>query len=289
MKLTIINTMKIGFIGAGKVGSTLAKYFISQGISVAGFYSQSFANAEQVCQFTGCKPYTSIAALLDDSDVILITVPDSQIANVWSELCLLPLNNKLVGHCSGLLSSDIFMFNQSVYPFGFSLHPLYAIYDRFTCYQSMHHAYFTLQSDSETVLNQLQHIFTALPNHISVIDGAQKSLYHAACVLLSNHVIALAQIGSDMLKQCGLDEQFSEQAWHPLFLGNAQSLCQYGTLAALTGPIERADVETIKQHLTALSPDIKPLYQQLSLVLLKISQQKHPQRDYQPLQLELLP
>lgn len=281
--------MKIGFIGAGKVGSTLAKYFISRGISVAGFYSQSLASVEQVCQFTESQTYTSIAALLDDCDCIMITVPDSQIANVWTELCLLPLNNKLVGHCSGLLTSDIFKFNQSVYPFGFSLHPLYAIYDRFTCYQSMHHAYFTLQSHSETVLNQLQHIFTALPNHISVIDGAQKSLYHAACVLLSNHVIALAQIGSDMLKQCGLDQQFSEQAWHALFLGNAQSLCQYGTLDALTGPVERADADTIKQHLTVLSSDIKPLYQQLSLVLLKISQQKHPHRDYQPLQLELLP
>ena len=58
---------------------------------------------------------------------------------------------------------------------------------------------------------------------------------------------------------------------------------------ALTGPVERNDANTIKQHLLNLPADIKPLYQQLSTVLLNLSRQKHPNRDYHQLELELLP
>ncbi len=278
--------MKIGFIGAGKVGCTLAKYFAAYKIPIAGFYSQSYASALTVANFTASKAYSAIDQLAKECDCLLITVPDHQIASVWLQLSQLPLNNKWVGHCSGSLTSELFVSHNGVYPYGFSLHPLYAIYDKFTCYRELTKAYFTLEAN-QTVTAQLMKHFSVLPNSIGTIDADKKALYHAACVMLSNHVIALAQVGSEMLKQSGLDSQFSEQAWHQLFLGNAKSLCQLGPASALTGPIERGDSVTINRHLAVLPPDIKPLYQQLSAVLIKISQQKHPNRDYKPLQQEL--
>lgn len=278
--------MKIGFIGAGKVGCSLAKYFQVNGYCVAGFYSLTYLRAEQAAKFTCSQVYTELSSLVNDCDCLLITVPDSQIANVWDALCLLPIDNKLIGHCSGLFTSQLFRQAQSVYPFGFSLHPLYAIHDRFNSYQSFGQVHFTLEA-TDSVTHQLLSFFQRLANPIAIISAEQKPLYHAACVMLSNQVIALAQIGSDMLKQCGLDEHFSEHAWHQLFIGNANTVCQSGTKAALTGPVERGDIATIKQHLAVIPPEVKPIYQHLSLVLLEISQQKHPQRDYQQLHLEL--
>lgn len=280
--------MRIGFIGAGKVGSTLAKYFLLRGIEVVGFYSRTYANAKLVSDFTGTKAYANLSDLLKACDCLFITVPDHQINTVWNNLCQLSIDKHFVGHCSGLLSSEIFTYDQSIYPFGFSLHPLYAIYDRFNCYLSMAKAYFTLEA-RDTILSQLMATFAVLNNPVATLTATKKPLYHAACVMLSNQVIALAQIGSNMLKQCDLEPQFCEQAWHQLFLGNAQAICHQGLQNALTGPIERGDIETIKQHLAVLPADVKAIYQQLSRILIEISQQKHPQRDYNQLQLELLP
>ena len=62
-----------------------------------------------------------------------------------------------------------------------------------------------------------------------------------------------------------------------------------GIIDALTGPIERGDIETIKQHLAVMPTEFKDIYQQLSLILLNISRKKHPNRDYRQLELELLP
>lgn len=37
--------MRIGFIGAGKVGTTMARYFASKKYTISGFYSRSFKHA----------------------------------------------------------------------------------------------------------------------------------------------------------------------------------------------------------------------------------------------------
>lgn len=278
--------MKIGFIGAGKVGCSLAKYFVTKGLTVQGFYSRSNLHAQQASQFINGKVFTSLIELIEDCDCIFITVPDSQIAVVWSELSLMPIEDKLIGHCSGLLSSQVFQRNKTVFPRGFSLHPLYAIHDRFACDLSQQNIYFTLEAPDD-VLKQLLSFFETVINSIATIQADSKPLYHAACVILSNQVIALAHIGSQLFNQCNLPEAFSQHAWHKLFIDNTQALCRVGAMQALTGPIERGDVATIKQHLAVIPADIKPIYQYLSHVLLNLSQQKHPERDYQRLQLEL--
>ena len=44
--------MRIGFIGAGKVGFTLGKYFREHGIEVTGYYSRSIQSASEAAEFT---------------------------------------------------------------------------------------------------------------------------------------------------------------------------------------------------------------------------------------------
>ena len=68
--------MKAGFIGAGKVGFSLGKYLVSNGVAVTGYYSKSLKSAEEAADFTKTKTYNSIASILKDSDTIFVTVPD---------------------------------------------------------------------------------------------------------------------------------------------------------------------------------------------------------------------
>ncbi|OCG21189.1 MULTISPECIES: Rossmann-like and DUF2520 domain-containing protein [unclassified Gilliamella] len=280
--------MIIGFIGAGKVGCTLAKYFSLCGMQIAGFYSRTYEHAKVASDFTQSQAYATLADLVNDCDCLLVTVSDSQIATVWQELCQLPITNKWIGHCSGLLTSHIFSQQKIVHPFAFSLHPLYAIYDRFECYTAMSGVSFTLEAN-ESIIPQLKNFFVSLKNPLAILPANKKPLYHAACVMLSNQVIALVQLGIDLLDQCELDSEFSEQAWHLLFLENAKNICEVGVIDALTGPVERGDIETIKQHIMAMPVELKPIYQQLSAILLNISRTKHPSKDYRQLKLELLP
>ena len=58
-----------------------------------------------------------------------------------------------------------------------------------------------------------------------------------------------------------------EEAWDmlvPLMRGTLENLTQNDPEKALTGPIARGDVETVRKHLRALDPTERELYKSLA-------------------------
>ena len=73
-------------------------------------------------------------------------------------------------------------------------------------------------------------------------------------------------------------------ALHPLMQGNLDAIMEKDTVEALTGPAERADVDTVAAHLNALSGDEWEIYRLLTKKLVTIAKQKNPERDYRQLE-----
>ena len=97
--------MQISFIGAGKVGVSLGKYFISKGRKVGGYYSLSPKSAAWAANFTNTKQYQSIEEIISSSDMIFFTVPDDKIGEVW-EAAKPYAHGKIIAHCSGIRSEE---------------------------------------------------------------------------------------------------------------------------------------------------------------------------------------
>lgn len=117
--------MKIGFIGAGKVGTTLAKAFVEAGLNVVGFYSRSPKSAQFSAQFTGSEAFQTIETLVTAADLILLTVPDDALPAVIARLRPLPLSGKTICHTSGVYSiDDLFADRAQLGALGVGLHPL---------------------------------------------------------------------------------------------------------------------------------------------------------------------
>lgn len=137
----------IGFIGAGKVGSSLSRffyeYYVHKGINLlalSSIYSKHVTSANETIsllkkiscnQATACIPKVanSIAELVKNSDFIFITVPDSVISFVDEELYLLgkeALKDKLLVNCSGVLSAISAFKKSSELTDTVSLHPMLA-------------------------------------------------------------------------------------------------------------------------------------------------------------------
>ena len=77
---------------------------------------------------------------------------------------------------------------------------------------------------------------------------------------------------------------------------NNRLFSEKGAVNALTGPIERGDAQTVSKHLqeirkfaaeSTVGQDILTAYTALSKQLIRIAQQKHPQKDYKHLEKEL--
>ena len=104
--------MKIGFIGAGRVGVTLGRYFDAQKKSmknydIIGYYDISESALKEAIILTKTKRFT-LEEIVINSDILFITVVDGAIKDVWNQIKDFNLEEKIVCHCSGAISSEVF-------------------------------------------------------------------------------------------------------------------------------------------------------------------------------------
>lgn len=273
--------MTIGIIGAGKVGTTLGAYLTKNRIAVSGYYSRTFESAIMAAEYTKTKAYQSLKELVEVSDTLFITTPDREIVKVWDCIAEYELKNKVICHFSGSLSSNVFSGIEASKATGCSIHPMYAFCDKFTAYEQFHTACLTLEGHEEA-LKKLKELFGKKLGHkLLTVSASDKIKYHAAAALASNYMIGLFQASLDLLRECGFSEEDSTFLLEPLVSGNVAAMLENGTKSALTGPIERNDVETIQKHLKAIeSTDVEEIYRSIGKKLVEIAQRKNDDRDY---------
>lgn len=274
--------MKIGFIGAGKVGVSLGKYLTENNALVSGYFSKSTGSSQDAAAFTDTECFLSIERLLKESNVICITTTDDAIKSVWETIAVYDLKDKIICHTSGSISSGIFSDIENKGAYGYSIHPIYAFSDKYTSYKELKNAYFSIEG-SMKFLEQVNNFITRLGNKVITIPSDKKSLYHLSTVMVSNMVLSTINIGCDLLLQCGISSQTAIDALSPLIKNNIDNIISNGFIKSLTGPAERADFSTISNHLAVVPKQYSELYKTLTLNLLKIAKQKNPDKDYSEL------
>ncbi|MHB1154425.1 MAG: Rossmann-like and DUF2520 domain-containing protein [Eubacteriales bacterium] len=273
-----MDKLRIGFIGAGKVGVTLGAYIQSKAIYVAGYASRSLHSAQTASELTATKVFLNIEKLAQTCNMIFITTHDDEITKVWKELKQYDLNNKIICHTSGSLSSGVFDGISACGAYGYSIHPMYAFSEKNGNIAGIDKCYFTIEGNGEHI-GEVTDFVEKLGNKSLVIDADKKTLYHLANVLVSNLILALLNIGSDCMQMCGISAENSMQALMPLIIANINNIAKKGFVSSLTGPVERNDIETISKHLDVLPLEYGSIYSELSMRLVKLSQQKYPERD----------
>ncbi len=269
--------MKIGFIGAGKVGFSLGKYLTAHNITVSGYYSRNPESSKEAAAFTNTKYYNDLSEIINESDTLFLTIPDGEIPEVYSKIIQSDISGKCIAHCSGALSSGVFFDIGSKGAKGCSVHPICAVCSKYTGYHDLSKAYFTVEGECAETMAEL---LRSCGNTVERISAENKVKYHAAAVFASNLVTGLYDISVDLLKDCGLSDVFSEKAFKTLFLGNATNIVATGSVDSLTGPVERADCDTVRKHLESLQGSNKLIYMLVSRSLINVAMRKNPDRDY---------
>lgn len=274
--------MNIGIIGAGKVGVSLGKYLEENNIQISGFYDINSDDAAFAAQFTQTDCFSDLEKLVNLSDTLFITTPDGAIGSVWDCIKNLSVKNKIVCHFSGALSSDVFTDSQGLGVSVCSLHPMLAFSDKLSSYKSIGNTFFVIEGNTAAV-SALKTLFENLGNTVCRIDKSKKSLYHTAASVLSNDVTALLDLGYGLLEKCGFTREEALSATKGLVLGNVQSVTANGCTNALTGPVERCDCQTVKNHLDSLEGEEKLIHLLLSKRLILLAKEKNKSRDYSKL------
>lgn len=273
----------VGFVGAGKVACTMGRYLSERGVRVTGYYDTSEASADEAATFTNSGAFTSESDVIAESDVIFIATPDDVIATVWNKIRTMDIRDKLIGIFSGSLSSNLFSGIETTGAAGFSIHPMFAFSDRFSDYQKLDNAKFAIEGDPRAV-QEVRAFFKSLGHTVAVIDTDKKYRYHAAASVASNLMVGLYEMSLSMLTDCGFSEEEAGVFLSPLIQKNVSAMLEVGPAKALTGPIERGDVDTVTHHLEVLSEEEKAVYIPLARRLVAIAREKNPGRNYEQME-----
>lgn len=271
--------IKIGFIGAGKVGFSLGKFFVINNLELSGYYSRTYCSAEEAAKFTDSKAFYSIDDLIKCSEIIFITVPDDEIYKTYLKIKKFDIQNKILCHTSGSISSQIFSDIHEMNAFSYSIHPVFPISNKYESYRHIKNSTFTVEG-SDKYINFICEMLKNTGINVIPIASKDKSLYHLASVTVSNLFLALLRRSCDYLASYGFTEKDAIAMLYPLITNNAASALKNGVTASLTGPVERGDIQTLKRHLESMPLEHKLAYTDLSKELVAIAEEKNSEIDY---------
>lgn len=252
---------RIGIVGAGAVGTALGVAFTRAGWPIAAVASRDPARRERFVRLVGgTRAFAEATALLDEVELVFLAVPDDAIAEVAGRLHL--YSGQALVHTSGLLGAEVLAPAMAAGTQIGSFHPLVAFADTERAVEALRGATVALEGDDWLVglLAELAEAVGATP--VRLAPGA-KAAYHAAAVLAAGGFVALLDAIAELGRVAGLDEAGSLTVYGRLVtqtLGNARAL---GIRAALTGPMTRGDLGTLRAHLAELArhaPGVLPLY-----------------------------
>jgi predicted short-subunit dehydrogenase-like oxidoreductase (DUF2520 family) len=290
MPIWLGKMFKLGFIGAGTVGTALAVRLADSGYPVAAVSSRSRASAEKLARLVnGCRVFeNNNQAVADNAQLIFITTPDDAIAPVASQIHWHP--GQSVVHCSGADSTAILQLARESGAQVGAFHPLQTFASVKQAMENIPGSTFALEAE-EPLLNTLKDMATALGGHWVVLKASDKVLYHASAVIACNYMVTLVKLATDLWQSFNIPPQQATQALLPLIRGTIHNIETVGIPQCLTGPIARGDIGTINKHLDALdktAPHLLSTYRELGRQTIPIALAKGKINESQAHQLQAI-
>jgi predicted short-subunit dehydrogenase-like oxidoreductase (DUF2520 family) len=267
--------LKIGFIGAGTVGSALAAGLTDSGYCIAAVSSRTVASAEKLARtIPGCQAVSTNQQVADAADIVFITTPDVVIPQIASAVQW--HQGQSVVHCSGADSTAVLEPARQMGAQTGVFHPFQSFAGVKQANANLPGSTIAIEA-TEPLLTTLKEMAEKLNCRWIELKAEDKVVYHAAAVIASNYLVTLVKLADDLWETFGIPREQATQALLPLLKGTLNNIETAGIPQALTGPIARGDIETVKKHIAALqqeAPDALSAYCELGLQTLPIAQAK---------------
>ena len=263
---------RIGFIGAGRVGGSLAVAMSQAGYSVAAVSSRTPASAEGfAARIDQCTAYADFQDAVDASDLVFVSTSDDAISQVAASVEW--RKDQGVAHCSGAASLDVLesAVQQGASPGAF--HPLQAFSSVENGVKSIPGITFGIEGNNE-MREYLGELARDIGGNPVFLNSEDKPLYHLSGVMMGNLLTCLVGISAEVWEHIGYTRDDGVRALIPMMRAVAYNVETSGIPAAVAGPYPRGDIGTARKHMAALAsqhPDLLPLYRELALAGLHLA------------------
>jgi predicted short-subunit dehydrogenase-like oxidoreductase (DUF2520 family) len=234
--------MNISIVGAGRAGSSFATALARAGHDVRVVHHDDVES-------------------IGETELIILCVPDDAIASVAATIQR--SDSRVVAHVAGSRNLDVL----APHPRVGSIHPLMALPTGSDANRLIG-ATFCVAGD-----DLMREVAQSLAGRVITLGDDQRTIYHAAAVVASNHLVALMGQVRTLSESIGL----SLEDFVPLAEQTLDDVARFGPDDALTGPASRGDMATIDAHLAAIPESERSTYVALANAAFELSELRRSQ------------
>lgn len=254
-------TLRIGVVGAGRVGAVLAAALEAAGHHVVAAAGESDASRFRIADLLPGARHAKPSDVARSADLLLLTVPDDMLENVVTVLsdsgAIRP--GQYVVHTSGRHGLAVLEPARAVGARVVAMHPAMTFTGTALDLDRLPGCVFGLTAgDDEKAF--AEGLVADLGGRPMWVPEQMRTLYHSGLAHGANHLVTLVTQAMEILAAAGADDPAG--TLRPLLTAALDNALESGD-SALTGPIVRGDVNTVRAHLAdiaANAPHTMPSY-----------------------------
>jgi predicted short-subunit dehydrogenase-like oxidoreductase (DUF2520 family) len=272
--------LRVAIVGAGNVGTVLGRVLVEEGARITAVVSRSRTSARSTASFLRCRTYAdALTAIPPGTDIVFITTPHDAVAGVAATLARLEgLEFSRMGacHASGMLTASVLEPLEERGAAVFSFHPLQTFPRSFPPRRivPLARGIWYGADGSRPGLRMARRLARALRGRVIEIPPESRELYHATCVVASNHLTALLSVIREMFGTVRGDVRPPLEPFRPIIEATILNVMATSPASALSGPVARGGVETVARHLEAVRvslPALLPYFTRMTLETVRLA------------------
>lgn len=261
--------LAVGVVSAGRVGAVLGAALAAAGHNIVGASGVSRDSVTRAAELLPDVPLLPPDEVVRRADLVLLAIPDDALAGTVRGLAAVDAMRpgQIVVHTSGAHGVDVLAPAAAIGALPLALHPVMTFTGRPEDLQRIPSCSFAVTADAanEVAWSVGEALVVEMGAEPVRVPQSARPLYHAALAHGANHLITLVTEAIDLLHSAGIDN--AERLLAPLLSAALDNALRHGD-RALTGPVARGDVGTLRAHLRVLAdtePEALPGYRALAL------------------------
>lgn len=264
--------------GPGRAATSFAAIGKRCGLSVRGLSGGSRPGADAAREVLGDVPWTPDPPQgFEPGTLIIVGVPDDALADAARALVGSTFGDGCgVVHLSGSHGADVLSPVADLGVETGAVHPLRSFPSRDPGEGDLGGVLVAIEARPpfETTLHELA---TRMGGRAFRLGPDARAAYHLGASVAGNTVIAVLDLARAAFEQAGVPEELAMDGLGMLMTGAIGNATSRGVADALTGPVVRGDVDTLRRHLEVLdkaNPDFRHLYLVLVRGLLAVCERR---------------
>ncbi|HET8643565.1 MAG TPA: DUF2520 domain-containing protein [Pseudonocardiaceae bacterium] len=258
--------LAIGVVSAGRVGAVLGAALTRAGhvvIATSGVSRASVRRAEELLAGSPLLPPDEVVRL---ADLVLLAVPDDVLPGLVRGLAGAGefRAGQIVAHTCGAHGVSVLEPAVRLGVLPLALHPVMTFTGRAEDVARLAACSFGVTAADEPGWSVAEALVVEMGAEPVRVPESARPLYHAALAHGANHLAALVADAADVLRRAGIGS--AERMLGPLLSAALDNTLRHGD-RALTGPVSRGDVDTVRVHRRVIAermPELTDAYRALA-------------------------